>query len=481
MRCSLEYFFYRSSYKKKVVISILISAWWTTIYAQSKYYSVVRYNDKDFSFLKNDTADKDFFNPIKYIKLNKEGNSYLTIGGEFREAYQLVKNENWGDVAPARDDKNGFFWHRFMLHASLHYKKSLRFFAQIKNANAFNRKGGARPTLDRDELSVHQAFVDLNVNSFINLEKHALVFRFGRQEYNYGWGKLISVREGPNNRQTFDGGTILYKTGKLHTDIFYAHNVSVANGVFDNKRINSQKIWGIYNIVSMPSFYKSAIDIYYIGSARDSLRLAQSTQNDRRATVGFRLSTQKTGLLYDWESIYQFGKFGKQNISAYSWVGMLGYEWGKSKYRPGITFHTGFTSGEKNFTDNKIQTFNPLYPRPPFPLGLPLGPSNVNATKFEVYFKPAPKFKTSVGFYEIWRNSSMDGTYTPSVMPLRTHSSQNISNKALASLYYIEGEYHTRHLTINMEAVISPAKGFTQKTGAGKTIYYLLIQAGYKF
>ena len=109
--------------------------------AQKKYYDLLRYNDIDFSFLKSDSTDKDFFNPIKYIPLDKKGIDYLTFGGELRENYQWIKNENWGDIPPSWKDKGGFLWHRLMIHADVKLGKSSRIFGQLKNTSVISREG----------------------------------------------------------------------------------------------------------------------------------------------------------------------------------------------------------------------------------------------------------------------------------------------------------------------------------------------------
>lgn len=446
--------------------------------ALAQFYHVLRYNDADFSFLKTDSTDHDLFNPIKYIRIGKSEHSYMTIGGELRETYQLLKNENWGDVSPDRIDADGFLWHRFMLHGDLIVGKNIRLFTQLKNTNVSGRRGGSRPTIDKDVLDLQQAFLDFKWQQ----SKDRWLLRIGRQEFNYGWGKLISVREGPNNRQSFDAISVQYARGNWNTDLFYAINVGIRDGVFDNPRLSDQKIWGTYNTLSLPKFFRSKAELYYIGSTRNSMTLADIHGNDKRATIGFRISTKKTGFLYDWESIYQFGWFSNKKISAYSIVGMVGYEWEHTKAKPTVTLYAALTSGDKDSTDNAVGTFNPLYPRPPFTLGLPLGPSNVNAWKLEIAVKPSQKTTASLGSYGLWRNSASDITYTPAVTPLKTLGQASLlTNKSIGFLYFFEFEYHTRHLTLNAQCLAAPAGKFTRETGNGKTIQYLLAQATYKF
>ncbi len=57
-------------------------------------YSLLRENE-NWSFLKNTTLSNDFWAPIKYIPLRADG-WYLTVGGEIREVFERVGNDNWG-------------------------------------------------------------------------------------------------------------------------------------------------------------------------------------------------------------------------------------------------------------------------------------------------------------------------------------------------------------------------------------------------
>ena len=52
--------------------------------------------DEDWSFLKDPTLRQDLWDPIKYIPLGGRDGWYLTIGGEAREVWEQIGNDNWG-------------------------------------------------------------------------------------------------------------------------------------------------------------------------------------------------------------------------------------------------------------------------------------------------------------------------------------------------------------------------------------------------
>jgi hypothetical protein len=54
--------------------------------------------DEDWSFLRDRSLRQDFWDPIKYIPLRGDaGDWYLTIGGEVREVWEQIGNDNWGE------------------------------------------------------------------------------------------------------------------------------------------------------------------------------------------------------------------------------------------------------------------------------------------------------------------------------------------------------------------------------------------------
>ena len=74
-------------------------------------YNLLREND-DWSFLADPSQRSDFWNPIKYIQLGCDA-CYVSLGGEIREAFEQVGNDNWGK----QRYMNAFFLQRYMLHS----------------------------------------------------------------------------------------------------------------------------------------------------------------------------------------------------------------------------------------------------------------------------------------------------------------------------------------------------------------------------
>ena len=50
--------------------------------------------DEDWRFLSDPARRDDFWDPIKFIPLHEDRNSFLSLGGEIRETYERFHNTN---------------------------------------------------------------------------------------------------------------------------------------------------------------------------------------------------------------------------------------------------------------------------------------------------------------------------------------------------------------------------------------------------
>src|SRR5271156_1916052 len=117
--------------------------------------------DEDWSFLKDPALRQDFWDPIKYVPLrNGADDWYLTIGGEAREVWEQIGNDNWGE-SPFW---NGYFNERYMIHFDVHYGKHVRTFVELKSGLNSFRIGGPRP-IDEKKLDFQAAFLEVGTNA----------------------------------------------------------------------------------------------------------------------------------------------------------------------------------------------------------------------------------------------------------------------------------------------------------------------------
>jgi len=82
-------------------------------------YTLSRW-DEDYRYLRDPAegeAPHDFFDPIKYIKLNDKGDIYLSLGGQVRYRYEYFNDFNFG---AGQQDPNGYHLIRMLAHTDLH-------------------------------------------------------------------------------------------------------------------------------------------------------------------------------------------------------------------------------------------------------------------------------------------------------------------------------------------------------------------------
>src|SRR5258708_16470804 len=91
-------------------------------------YHLLR-EDDDWSFLADPAKRQEFWDPIKYIRLRSGRNDwFLSMGGEAREVWEQIGNDNWGQ----QPFMNGYFNQRYMFYFDVHYGKHVRSFVSLK-------------------------------------------------------------------------------------------------------------------------------------------------------------------------------------------------------------------------------------------------------------------------------------------------------------------------------------------------------------
>ena len=266
--------------------------------------------DENYKYLRDGNCREDFWDPVKYIRLGSSGETYLSLGGYIRERYEYFSNANWGQ-GPQTD--SGYALQRYMMHADLHLGERFRLFGEVKSGLENGRNPGPRPP-DEDKLDIHQAFLELQSAGW---SSGSLVLRAGRQEIALGSSRLVSVREGPNVRQTFDGFRLIFRSGKWRTDLIATKPAETNVGFFDDSPDHTRSFWGVYASRPVHVLQGSNLDLYYLGLDRKQATFDQGSGREQRHSVGARLWGSPKPWDYNFESVFQWGRFGSGNIRAW--------------------------------------------------------------------------------------------------------------------------------------------------------------------
>src|SRR5882757_3585641 len=307
--------------------------------APARIYHLLR-EDDDWTFLADPAKRQEFWDPVKYIRLRPGRNDwFLSMGGEVREVWEQIGNDNWGQ----QPFMNAYFNERYMLHFDVRYGKHVRTFVELKSGLNSFRIGGPRP-IDEKKLDFQAAFLEIGAAS----ARDSIKLLVGRQELEYGSGRLIDVREGPNVRLSFDGFRIKSKLDSWQIDGFAVRPDLDNPGFFDNAPNHAVGFWGVYATRTLPR--KMSLDVYYLGLDRRQATFERGTAQEVRHSLGARLSrpiaTEKSGPDFDYEGLWQFGTFGSGNIRAWTVASETGYRFPTAPLKPRFSAKADTSSGD---------------------------------------------------------------------------------------------------------------------------------------
>jgi hypothetical protein len=435
-------------------------------------FKSLRY-DEDYSFLADPGQRTELWDIVKYIPLARGRAGFLSFGGEARERFEAYENEFFRTNP---DADNAYFLQRYLLHADHHAAEWLRAFGQLQSSLEDGRPGGPRPT-DRDSIDLHQLFADVSVRM---RDTGRLTLRAGRQEMSYGSERLISVREGTNNRRAFDALRLLYTEGPVNLAAFFSSPVEVDPGGFDDQNVRDVWFWGGYGTLPFPHSTGLKLDFYYLGLENPRAVFSQGAGEEKRHTIGTRFFGNLGRWDFNDEALYQFGSFGSGDISAWSVATDHGYTlanlWGK----PRLGLKAAIASGDQNANESDLETLNPLFPRGNyFTEASLLGPQNFFDVHPCLQLRPSANwsFETGLDFY--WRESLSDGIYTPGGSVIYSGNRQ-FARFVGTDFSFIGGWQATRHLSVSAGYTHFFAGQFIRQND-GEDVNYGTVWASYRF
>ncbi len=432
----------------------------------------------------------DFFDPIKWIPFDKNGSMFLTLGGELRERFQDLRNQEFGLPSPTHD-ANGF--HRIFLFADIHLGPHFRTFVDVVNGEILGTVANPSPT-EKDPLDFLQAFADV----ILPVRNHGVfTLRVGRHEMSFGSGRFVSFRDTPNVRREFDGVRAFWTDAKgKRLDALLTRPVNPHLGVFNDVADRTQLFWGVYATRPVAAGKGLSLDLYYLGLDRKNANFAQGLARERRHTIGARLFGERTGFdwdeardfhrrgqsdndfAFDWdvEVAYQLGSFATADIRAWMISSSSGYTLSESRLSPRLGIKADAVSGDGNLQDNQLGTFNPLYPSLQYysQTGL-FAPSNVINLQPNFTLEPTKGVSANVAWSSLWRESKADAFYAPPLVPVSGTATDErfIGHEASANLAW----QATVHLTITSTfAHFTPGGSVRQARGRSGDYFLALGQ-----
>jgi Alginate export len=378
--------------------------------AEPPQFATHRYDDDWSAYCER--VGQPVLDRMKCLPLPSEIVGHLSVGGEWRERLEAVDSPDFG-IGTSSDE---YVLHRLLLHADLKFGYAVRVFAQLGYHDESDRDGGPAPT-DRDAADLQQGFVDAS----LPLGDGRATLRAGRQEFTLGSSRLVAVRESPNVRRSFDGVRVTWQDGAAHADAFYLRPVAIERGAFDDEPDRDELLWGAQLAGESRLLRGGRFEAYYLGYHRNDATFAIGTADERRYSLGLRLSGRRQAVDWNLELVGQVGDFGGDDIRAWTVASDTGYTFADVRFRPRLGLKADIASGDGDPQDGGLDTFNALYPNPTyFSEASLITPANFVDLQPSLTLTFHPGASLLIGWNVLWKQRAADAFYTtpPPLTPL---------------------------------------------------------------
>jgi hypothetical protein len=395
----------------------------------------------------------------------------LSVGGDLRWRYEYTGNPRYG-LEP--QDRWGVWMQRYSAFADLQVGGHWRGFAQLASSHANGRAAGPSP-VDENRLDPGNLFVEWR--SATTGESGAGV-RLGIQELQFGSGRAIDAREGPNVRRSFDAVRAHGTSGRWRVDAFAAAPRHSRPGSFDDARSRTQALRGLY---ATRTAAVTSWDVYALHYEDTLARYVQGVAHERRWTLGARVFGSRDAWDWNWEAIVQGGRFGDADIRAWSLATDTGYTFGDTTGQPRLGLLIAIASGDRDPDDDRLGTLNPLYPRGNyFGDEATLGPRNFYNLHPALAMRLSSLVRLNASLDFFWRYSTRDSVYAPNgllIVPAGDSHARHVAT--IASL----GISWTPQPGWSASAVVAHSRpgAFLREAGAGDALGLVSLTLQHRF
>ena len=385
----------------------------------------------------------EFWLPIKYIPLDESGETYLSLGGEARLAYEVYDEKDSGISDIGRQDALQL---RLAFHVDLHLNQRWRIFSQLGYGKILDSREGGEKTADESDINFWELFVDYRLPV---REDERVVFRVGRQIIETG-GLFINAGEGNNVRQVYDG----FRVGWLAGDFIKVASFAVEFVDFDDDAFEmsgtGEHFWGFR---AGMRFEQPELDLHFLYTGWD-LQDRQFEQGGAGLHDELRhslllwlqrplIGTRQLGLNY--YLAYQFGEYedrpGDSDISAFAGFGEVRYAFYQQANTPILGLKTAYFSGDDDPEDSELNTFyDPVFATPFFGYARDIQPHNLIFVQPNVGYRFGDRALVTLSHGLYWRADDDDAFYgKPNGITVRAGESDSswLGHQTQLSLRYL--------------------------------------------
>ena len=359
---------------------------------------------EDWSVLADPRVPRQPFDEFKYIPLSDiDPYTYLSFGAGTRERFESNNAANFGTGSNVAQN---YVISRNEFNTDLRIANQIQAFVQFQ-ADYAPWKTMLTP-VDRDKLDLEQGFVVLTEP----VGGGTLKLRAGRQQFAFDLQRFVSVRDGPNVRQSYDAGWADYENGPWRFITFYSLPVQVRdNTIFDDYSSVTKQTFGMAR-----TEYKFSESLfiagYYANFTQANVQFPNAAGDERRDIFDVHLNGNAHHFDFDFEVMNQTGRIGLEPIEAWAVGSLAGYTFADLNWSPRVGIQFDAASGDGN-TKQTFGTFNPLFPNGYyFTLAGYTGYVNLIHVKPSLTLSPTSSLKIAIAAAAQWRQTTADAVYT---------------------------------------------------------------------
>lgn len=424
---------------------------------------------EDWSVLADPGVPREPLDGLKYVSLSPDDPKvYLSLGAGVRERFESNDAQAFG-TGPNRSDS--YLISRAEVSADLRLGAAVQVFAQLQSDQAVDKTRLA--PVDRDRLDIEQAFVVVTEP----LGGGQLRIRLGRQQLAFDLQRFVSVRDGPNVRQSYDAAWADYEAGPWRITGFYSQPVQNRDErAFDDYSSGHLTYGGLR--VERQVAVLGAVSVYLSRFTQDNVAFPSARGDERRDILDIHLAGAAHGYDWDVEAMSQRGRIGAQDIRAWAFGSLGGYTLQGAPWTPRLGLQVDGASGDRNPHDGRLETFNPLFPNGYYvTLAGYTGYVNFIHVKPSLTLHPTKALRLMLAGAAQWRETTGDAVFTQPDIPVANTAGE--PGRYTGSYGQVRVDWAaTPHVSLALEAVHFAVGGALQRAG-GHDANYLGLEAKY--
>jgi hypothetical protein len=438
--------------------------------AQDKDRPAIRFNrwQEDWSVLTDPAVPRAPLDSLKYIPLSAEDpKTYLSFGLNIRERFESNNAANFG---VGNTPNANYLLSRIEPHADLRLGP-FQFFVQLESAYA-PWKQTISP-VDQNSFDLEQGFVAL----VEPLGEGTLKVRLGRQQMAFDLQRFVSVRDGPNVRQSYDAAWADYEHGPWRFISFYSQPVqNQPFYAFDDYSSGRQTFSGAR--IERQLGADISLAAYWAYFTQDGVRYLTAAGNEHRHIIDMHFAGGHGGFDWDVEGMGQLGYIDSKEIRAWYFGAIGGYSFKDIAWSPRLGLQFDIASGNSNPNGGTLGTFNPLFPNGYyFALAGYTGFPNIVHLKPSLTLSPTAATRLMLAVAPQWRQTAADAVYTQPNIPVPGTAGQ--PDSYTGTYFQLRFDWLlTRQLSFAVEAVHFSVGDVIRRAG-GRDADYVGVQLAF--